>query len=197
MAESRGVFIILQCGITPDTYNRLLELEVTRLRSRESGFYRLSAAGGPLVEGKPIFVDLARDLPYEQESRTFSLELKIWTSLKKFNASGTQIGNFLCPDSVTHAVFDALHIFPPDPIGPLLCSSPQFGFSEREWEVACLVGQGLTNKDVARKLGITESTAKVHLKKIMRRLNAKNRVEVSVRLRTGAPLLSLVSQERC
>lgn len=195
MPESRGIFIILHGGIAPDAYNRLLELDINKLRSKDSGFYRLSV-GGPLIEGKPIFVDIPRDLPYDAEKKMFSLELKIWTSLKKFNASGTQIGHYVCPSWVIEAVFDALRIFPLDSAGPLAFSAAQPGFTEREWEIACLVAQGMSNKAAAGKLNITESTVKVHLKKIMRRLNAKNRVEVSVRLRTGVPTLSLVSREQ-
>ncbi len=43
--------------------------------------------------------------------------------------------------------------------------------SPREFEVASLVALGLSNKQVARSLGITESTVKIHLNSIFRGCN--------------------------
>ena len=52
--------------------------------------------------------------------------------------------------------------------------------SERELEIAGLVSQGATNKEIAEKLFITENTAKVHLKNILRKLKLKNRQQLAV-----------------
>jgi two-component system nitrate/nitrite response regulator NarP len=45
----------------------------------------------------------------------------------------------------------------------------------RERQVAFLVTRGLSNKDVARELGLTEGTVKIHVHNIFRKLGAKNR----------------------
>jgi DNA-binding NarL/FixJ family response regulator len=45
-----------------------------------------------------------------------------------------------------------------------------YGLTPREFEVAKLVACGLTNKEVARKLGVTESVVKQHLHKILESL---------------------------
>ncbi len=45
----------------------------------------------------------------------------------------------------------------------------------RERQVAFLVTRGLSNKDVARELGLSEGTVKIHLHNIFRKLGAKNR----------------------
>ncbi len=52
--------------------------------------------------------------------------------------------------------------------------------SERELEIARLVSQGATNKEIAEKLFITENTAKVHVKNILRKLDLKNRQQLAV-----------------
>jgi small-conductance mechanosensitive channel len=52
--------------------------------------------------------------------------------------------------------------------------------SGRELEIASLVSQGATNKEIAEKLFITENTAKVHVKNILRKLELKNRQQLAV-----------------
>ena len=49
----------------------------------------------------------------------------------------------------------------------------------RELEVAELVSAGLTNRQIARRLGIAEWTVVNHLRKIMRKLDCSSRVEVA------------------
>jgi DNA-binding CsgD family transcriptional regulator/GAF domain-containing protein len=48
--------------------------------------------------------------------------------------------------------------------------------SKRELEVLALVGTGASNADIAARLFITEETAKSHVKRILRKLGAANRV---------------------
>ena len=56
----------------------------------------------------------------------------------------------------------------------------------RELEVLQLVTAGLRNKEIAAKLGITENTAKYHLRNILEKLHAESRTEVATRaLRQG------------
>jgi len=56
--------------------------------------------------------------------------------------------------------------------------------SEREIEVLALVAEGLSNRDVARKLYIAESTVKSHLNTVYRKLDVKNRTQAVTRART-------------
>jgi DNA-binding NarL/FixJ family response regulator len=51
-------------------------------------------------------------------------------------------------------------------------------FSPRELEVIALLQQGKQNKVIAYELGICESTAKVHIRHIMKKLDARNRTQV-------------------
>ena len=47
--------------------------------------------------------------------------------------------------------------------------------SPREREVAHLVTRGLSNKEVAHRLQVSEGTVKVHLHSVFQKLGAKNR----------------------
>lgn len=50
----------------------------------------------------------------------------------------------------------------------------------READILELIAQGLSNKMIARKLDIAESTVKVHVKHLLKKLNLKSRVEAAV-----------------
>lgn len=52
--------------------------------------------------------------------------------------------------------------------------------TEREAEVLALVGQGLANKQIARKLGISERTVKAHLTSVFQRLGVSDRVQAAL-----------------
>jgi hypothetical protein len=45
--------------------------------------------------------------------------------------------------------------------------------------------QGKPNKTIAYQLNICESTVKLHLRKVMKKLKAKNRTEVAIKAQTG------------
>ena len=62
------------------------------------------------------------------------------------------------------------------------------GLTPREREVIRLVGDGLSNKQIAGRLGITERTAKFHVRQIMSKLGADNRAQ-AVALATRKRLL--------
>jgi ATP/maltotriose-dependent transcriptional regulator MalT len=49
--------------------------------------------------------------------------------------------------------------------------------SEREVEVLRLVAEGLANRDIGKRLFISEKTVKTHLSNIMGKLGAANRTQ--------------------
>ena len=51
-------------------------------------------------------------------------------------------------------------------------------FSPRQLQVLTLLKEGKQNKIIAYELGMCESTAKVHIRQIMRKLKARNRTQV-------------------
>jgi two-component system nitrate/nitrite response regulator NarL len=50
----------------------------------------------------------------------------------------------------------------------------------REKEILCLLAEGQSNKVIARNLGITDGTVKLHVKAILRKLDVHSRVEAAV-----------------
>ena len=56
----------------------------------------------------------------------------------------------------------------------------QKGLSNREAEVAELVSKGLSNKEVASQLFVTEKTVKFHLTNIYKKMNVKSRAQLIV-----------------
>ncbi|WUH90939.1 LuxR C-terminal-related transcriptional regulator [Streptomyces sp. NBC_00433] len=67
---------------------------------------------------------------------------------------------------------------------PAPATSPDVAatLTKRELEVALLVAEGLTNRIIARELGIAEWTVVNHLRKVMRKLGCQSRVQVTRRL---------------
>jgi DNA-binding CsgD family transcriptional regulator len=55
----------------------------------------------------------------------------------------------------------------------------QYGLSQRQAEVVCLLSKGLTNKEIGNKLFISRYTVENHLKAIYKKMNVKNRTELS------------------
>jgi DNA-binding NarL/FixJ family response regulator len=53
--------------------------------------------------------------------------------------------------------------------------------TKRENEVLVLLADGLSNKEIAAKLSISEHTAKFHVNSILQKMNAQKRVEAVVR----------------
>lgn len=53
-------------------------------------------------------------------------------------------------------------------------------FSQRERQILCELARGRSNKEIARLYGITESTVKVHLKALLRKIGARNRTQAAI-----------------
>lgn len=60
-------------------------------------------------------------------------------------------------------------------------------FTARQSAVVEALRQGMANKAIAHELNIRESTVKVHVRNIMKKLQAKNRTEVAFRVNSLAP----------
>jgi DNA-binding NarL/FixJ family response regulator len=57
---------------------------------------------------------------------------------------------------------------------------PPCGLTGREYEIALLVGSGATNREIARRLHITEGTAKNHISSCLRKLGLRDRTQLAV-----------------
>ncbi|MDN3357310.1 response regulator transcription factor [Actinomadura sp. DC4] len=69
----------------------------------------------------------------------------------------------------------------PEPdAGPAADSRPITGITDREREVLALVGQGLSNAEIAERLVISAATAKTHVARLFAKLEARDRVHLAI-----------------
>lgn len=59
-------------------------------------------------------------------------------------------------------------------------TSPASPLSPRERQILTLVAEGWTNKQIARELGVAESTVKIHVQHTLRKLKLESRVQAAV-----------------
>jgi DNA-binding NarL/FixJ family response regulator len=64
--------------------------------------------------------------------------------------------------------------------------------TQKETEIIELVANGLSNKEIAEKLQVEETTVKVHLNHILGKLQLKNRAQLIVQYYT---LMSKINKE--
>jgi DNA-binding NarL/FixJ family response regulator len=103
------------------------------------------------------------------------------------------------PDEITsaiEAVASGLIVLHPDMIRSLPFAEyprrPEHDVSltPREIEVLSMLAEGLANKNIAWKLGISEHTVKFHIASLFNKLNASSRAEaVAIGMRQGIILL--------
>lgn len=84
-------------------------------------------------------------------------------------------GEALIAPSVTARL---LATFAQDPVAPP--AEPIEALTEREHDVLVAVARGLTNAEIADRLHISLSTVKTHLAALLRKLGARNRVEIAI-----------------
>jgi len=91
-------------------------------------------------------------------------------------------GEQTCPPriagSLLRRISSAQHVASPAAIVP-----PPL--TRRELEILRLVGEGLSNKDIARRLSVSLGTTKSHVHNILGKLNLQRRAEVMTRLGAG------------
>jgi DNA-binding NarL/FixJ family response regulator len=84
----------------------------------------------------------------------------------------------------TYAPLDCL--LPRDPPREALSPPPRMDLvTARELAVVRAIQKGKSNKIIAYDLNMCESTVKVHVRNIMKKLNAKNRTDVAIKTQTS------------
>jgi two-component system, NarL family, response regulator len=77
-------------------------------------------------------------------------------------------------------------VIPPEVAGRIAEFTPRVDLTAREVEVLRLAAKGLGNREIARVIGRTEETVKVHLKHVMAKLEVTGRTEaVTLALQRG------------
>ena len=96
-------------------------------------------------------------------------------------ARGYLTKDVLRDDLITaiRAVHAGSQYLPPSLAALLAAEPPRPDLSARELEVLRLVVRGLQNKQIAWELGISEETAKIHVKSILKKLGATDRTQAA------------------
>jgi len=160
--ETQPALVLIDTPTGPDNLNRDVALlrgllpdarlvVLTQVMSHE----RLSAAFSAGADGY-----LIKDISYQALLESLHLVM---------------LGEKVFPTSLASLIVSK--------IGPLNGPAPslnKYELSSRELQIlGCLV-EGASNKVIANQLAITEATVKVHLKSILRKINASNRTQAAI-----------------
>ena len=67
---------------------------------------------------------------------------------------------------------------PPSPEPRGASASPEL--TPRERDIVRILARGASNKDIARELDLAESTVKIHVRNVLRKLNLSSRVQIAI-----------------
>jgi two-component system response regulator DevR len=90
-------------------------------------------------------------------------------------------GEAVCPSSLCRFLFD--HLANSATWQPGVQVRKNLGLTRREQQIVQLVSEGLTNKEIAARLFLSEQTVKNHLRHMLRKAGASDRLEAIERWR--------------
>ena len=93
----------------------------------------------------------------------------------------------VCPAGLCRALFEYVARQPP--AYPNLLVKHHMGLTRREQQLVEMIGRGLTNKEIAVTLGLSEQTIKNHIHRMLRKLGASDRLAAAEMCRTDNSLL--------
>ncbi|MFF7969891.1 response regulator [Streptomyces sp. NPDC007905] len=73
-----------------------------------------------------------------------------------------------------------MHSLRADPAGPPSLPPELAGLSPRERDILALIGDGLTNREIGKKLYLSEKTVKNHISRLLAKLGVQRRVQAAV-----------------
>lgn len=115
-----------------------------------------------------------------------SMAEKSWLS----RARETGIESFWYKESSRETILDVMDrtmngesVYPDYPPRIQLGQSDNLEFTERELEVLRVMTRGMSNSGIAKKLGISENTVKVHIQHMLDKTGYENRTELAIEAR--------------
>lgn len=103
-------------------------------------------------------------------------ESELLSALMSIRAGLTVVDTALLDTALAQTLFPTSRLSPQQPSPP----HDVVPFTAREEQVAALLVEGFSNKRIARKLDISEHTAKFHVNRILEKLDADTRTEAVV-----------------
>ena len=98
-------------------------------------------------------------------------------------------GEAVCPPHFARVLFD--HIASEMTDLPNARTRRQWGLTRREQQLIPLIGRGMTNKEIAGQLNLSEETVKSHVHRILQKVGVADRLEVFEACQTDAALTSV------
>jgi len=93
-------------------------------------------------------------------------------------------GEAVCPPALSLALFNEVAKQAVDK-GPIVIKHA-LGLTRREQQLIHMIGRGLTNKEIAGELGLSEQTIKNHVHRMLRKLGANDRLGAVELCRTSS-----------
>lgn len=91
-------------------------------------------------------------------------------------------GDVACPIQMCRVLFEALKR---DGLEPQDSAAGQYALTQRQRQLMSLVAMGLSNKEIAANLNLSEFTVKNHIYRVMRQVDAQSRHEAVALIRDG------------
>lgn len=133
---------------------------------------RLFGAAQALRDVVPVTLPPAQRDEHERGLRT----LRIVVDEQRFLQLWAE-GQAMSPDQVTAYALAPLE---PRPVEPACATvRPRQSLTSREWEVASLIAQGLTSRQIAERLVISVRTADAHAAHIREKLGLHSRAQIA------------------
>jgi DNA-binding NarL/FixJ family response regulator len=82
----------------------------------------------------------------------------------------------VCPPSMVSILFDS--VAQSHAAFPTARVQRQLGFSRREQQLIHMISEGLTNKEIATRLGLSQQTVKNHVHRMLRKAGASDRLTI-------------------
>jgi DNA-binding NarL/FixJ family response regulator len=89
----------------------------------------------------------------------------------------------VCPPLLCRVLFD--QVAAPQLDVPCLQARHPFGLTRREQQLVEMMGRGLTNKEIAMQLNLSDQTVKNHVHRVLQKVGAGDRLEAAELCRSG------------
>ena len=98
-------------------------------------------------------------------------------------------GEAICPPHFVRVLFDYVASLSSFSDLPNTRTRRQWGLTRREQQLIPLIGRGLTNKEIATQLSLSEETVKSHVHRILRKVGVVDRLGVFEACQAGTAML--------
>src|ERR1700719_234015 len=98
-------------------------------------------------------------------------------------------GEAICPPDFVRVLFDYVASLSSFSDLPNTRTRRQWGLTRREQQLIPLIGRGMTNKEIATQLSLSEETVKSHVHRILRKVGVVDRLGVFEACQAGTAML--------